>query len=247
MAKFVIVHGAFQSAAAWRGVVAELERAGHSAHAVDLPGRNAQGPADLLPSLSDYAAAVRAAVEAQGGDVVLVGHSFGGMTISLVAEAIPDALRGLVYVAAYLPRDGESMRSLSTEDPASKVNQDNFIPAPDWSYAEILEGDRAMLFANDADPARADEIARRLLREPLGPMGEQVALSDARFGGIAKACIRTLRDNVISPQFQARMNARAGVRAVRDIDAGHAAAQTDPAGLAGLILELSEELAATRP
>jgi pimeloyl-ACP methyl ester carboxylesterase len=236
MTHFLLVHGAFQSAAAWQGVAAGLIALGHQAQAIDLPGRNLENLPSHPLSLKDYVSCVRQAVTAIGQPVVLVGHSFGGMTISQTAEEIPEKIARLIYVAAYLPQDGDSLQALSGQDQDNKITPENFIVAPDWSHASILERDRVMLFANDAPDDLAGQIARSLLREPLAPMAEAVHLAADRYGRVPKSYIRTLRDHTISPQFQNVMIARAGAVPTFDLDAGHSASLTRTKELVDLII-----------
>jgi pimeloyl-ACP methyl ester carboxylesterase len=79
-----------------------LEKKGHQVIVVELPGRSSHPAGPDGVSAEKYRDAI---VEAIGGhdQVVLVGHSFGGIQISNVGEAIPDRIHALVYVAAYLP------------------------------------------------------------------------------------------------------------------------------------------------
>jgi pimeloyl-ACP methyl ester carboxylesterase len=84
-ARFVLVHGAFHGAWCWDRLTPELERLGHTAVAVDLPGCG-----DRLgekASLASWRGALRDVIE--DGDV-LVGHSMGGFVISLAADEVPD-------------------------------------------------------------------------------------------------------------------------------------------------------------
>lgn len=233
---FVIVHGAFQNAAAWRDVAAASKAGGHQVDLVDLPGRDAKGDLRAL-SLDSYRDVTNGMVRKAGRRVILVGHSFGGFVTSSVAEASPELIERLVYVAAYVPSSGDSLQSLSAQDHGSKFSQENFVLAADYSYAEVLERDRALIFANDAEGAVRDRITAGLLREPLAPLGQAVSLSAERFGKIAKSYIKTLRDNAISPTFQDMMIARAAIDRVLSIDAGHAAAQIQPDKIARLISE----------
>lgn len=223
----VIVHGAFQTAAAWTDVADRLRATGEEVIVVDLPGR----PGDLVDphglTLEGYRDAVLAAL----GDrqaVTLVGHSFGGFTISAVAEAAPDKVRRLVYVAAYVPANGESLQTLSATDEGTKFTGENFVLAADYGSASVLPRDRVLIFANDADDGTAKAIADGLVAEPLPPMAAPVMLTESRFGTVAKAYVRTLRDHAVSPALQDRMIARAGITDVVDLDTGHAPAATAP-------------------
>ena len=79
MTTFALVHGAWHGAACWARVVPELERRGHHAVAMDLPCD------DPRAGVREYGDAVLAALHGAGDDVVVVGHSLGGLTIPVVA------------------------------------------------------------------------------------------------------------------------------------------------------------------
>jgi pimeloyl-ACP methyl ester carboxylesterase len=236
---YVLVHGAFQNVHAWDDVVRRLKRAGNKAIAVDLPGR---GGADARKqTLAGYRDAVLAVVSAQSEPVILVGHSFGGLTISEVAEAAPDKIKRLVYVAAYLPRKGDSLQSLSGEDKDNKFTKENFVVAPDYSTANVLPRDGALIFANDAVGARKAAIAKGLLLEPLAPMANPSTVTPEKFGIVAKAYIFTLRDNAVSLPMQRRMVERTPVAHSYEINTGHSPFATQPAQLTALLIRAAKD------
>lgn len=236
---FVLVHGAFQGAAGWAPVAAALTAAGHEVVAVDLPGRDATGAAAQAVTLDAYVAAVRGAVEAAGEPVVLVGHSFGGFTISAVAEAVPDRIERLVYVAAYVPASGESMQALAATD-RNAWAPETFVVAPDFSSAGIRLEDQVRVFAQDADPAQAEALLASMVREPLGPLATPVTLTPEAFGAVDKAYVRTTADGTVSPELQGRMIERAGVTRVAEIPTGHAPFLTQPEALAAILDDLAD-------
>src|SRR6476646_5943099 len=120
---FLFVHGAWHAAAHWNDVVERLVTMGHRAFAIDLPGSglNARYPQSYLrndftalasePSpvagihLADYADAITTQLVsmARNGKVTLVGHSFGGLAITLAAEAQPELIERVIYLTAYVP------------------------------------------------------------------------------------------------------------------------------------------------
>ena len=236
---FVLVHGAFQDASSWSAVADRLTAAGHDVVAVELPGRDATGEAARAVSLDDYVATVAEAVAAANAPVTLVGHSFGGITISGVAEQMPERTDRLIYVAAYVPRSGESMETLALADGDNRFTDQTFVIAEDYSHAEILEADRVRVFGQDADSDEAAALVASMIREPLAPIGTPVELSDERFGSVAKAYIRTLDDGTVSTPLQTMMIERAGITEVRDIDTGHVPHLTRPDALTDLILDLA--------
>jgi pimeloyl-ACP methyl ester carboxylesterase len=112
MATFVIVHGAWGGGWSWNKFVAPLLRqAGHQAYAVTLTGLGerahlASPTVDLDTHVQDV---VNVLFYEDLRDVILVGHSYGGMVITGVADRSPERLRLLVYLDAAVPGDGESI------------------------------------------------------------------------------------------------------------------------------------------
>lgn len=102
--RFVLVHGGFHGAWCWNRVVPELERLGHRALAIDLPGHGQRR--DERSTLADRRQAIVDVLEP--GDV-LVGHSGGGYDITLAADAAPERVTHLIYLAAGLPLEGRTV------------------------------------------------------------------------------------------------------------------------------------------
>jgi pimeloyl-ACP methyl ester carboxylesterase len=117
MATFVLVHGAYHGAWCWEELVPELERLGHRALAIDLPGNGPDPtPADQV-SLAAYVERVGSALNRFDDKAWLVGHSLGGLTITASGEAHAERLEGLIYVTALVTKNGESFASARGEQP----------------------------------------------------------------------------------------------------------------------------------
>jgi len=235
---YVLFHGAFQSASGWAPVADRLKSEGHAVIAVDLPGRDAEGAAAQAVSLEDYIDVTVAAVEAADEPVILVGHSFGGMTISAAAERVPDQIERLVYLAAYVPLSGESMETLALSDKDNHFEETTFVIAKDYSHATLLPAHQVKVFAQGATSEEAAQLQAPMIREPLGPIATPVSLTDDRFGTVDKAFIRTLDDRTVSTPLQTMMIERAGIETVKDLPGGHAPYLTQPEALAALLLDL---------
>lgn len=108
----VLVHGAWHGAWAWDRVVPLLASAGVECLAVDLPRHGDHG--GPLGDLYSDAACVREALDLFNGDVVLVGHSYGGAVIT--EAGLHPAVQHLVYVAAFALEAGESCQSAGGEE-----------------------------------------------------------------------------------------------------------------------------------
>jgi pimeloyl-ACP methyl ester carboxylesterase len=102
--RFVLIHGGFHGAWCWDRFIPELERLGHQATAIDLPGHGARR--DERSTLADRRDAIVDAL--QPGDV-LVGHSGGGYDMTVAADVDPGRVRHMVYLAAGLPFEGKSI------------------------------------------------------------------------------------------------------------------------------------------
>ncbi|OEO28510.1 alpha/beta hydrolase [Devosia insulae DS-56] len=114
----VLVHGAFADASGWNGVITQLNKHGYQTIAAANP----------LRSLMGDAAAVSALLKSIKGDVVLVGHSYGGLVITDAAYG-NNNVKALVYVAGFIPDAGESAFALSTKFPGSTLG-DALQPVP---------------------------------------------------------------------------------------------------------------------
>lgn len=232
----VLVHGAWMGAAAWDRVAADLRARGLKVTAVELPGHGRDNtPADKL-SLAGYVDAVAAALPADG-QAVLVGHSMAGMVISGVAEKQPAKVARLVYVAAYLPRNGESLYQLSQGDKDSRVGawwtQEN---PKAYSPATIKAEGIPQVFCADCSAADQRELVASHKAEAVPPLATPVALSAARFGSVPKVYVHTLKDNAVSYGLQKTMLANAGGAArVVELDTSHAPMLTMPKALADVI------------
>jgi len=114
MAYVILVHGAYAKPASWFGVNAALLTAGHTVKSVDL--RNA-----TTETLPDFASKIEEVLPARG-KAVLIGHSLGGMSITQVASQNPNSIGRLVYVAAFLPQNGQSASSILGSGASSILN-----------------------------------------------------------------------------------------------------------------------------
>lgn len=113
MANYVLVHGAWHGAWCWRRVLPGLRAAGHEVHAVTLTGVGERRHLlsrgiDLDTHIQDVCGLIEAEELA---DVVLVGHSYGGMVITGAAARLGERIARLVYVDAVVPEPGESWSS----------------------------------------------------------------------------------------------------------------------------------------
>ncbi|MET4492167.1 alpha/beta fold hydrolase [Bradyrhizobium sp. LA7.1] len=229
-----LVHGAWETSQIWDGVARKLERDGYRVLNINLPGRAGSPKAAGEVTLDLYRSTVLGALGREKSPVVLVGHSFGGITLANVAEAEPSKIKSLVFVAAFVPQDGQSLLDLATHDSGSQVGPHLQIQK-EAGLAAIEPAARGALFANDADAGVQKAVAAAVVDEPLAPLATPVHLTAARFGAVHKVYIRTARDQVISPAFQDQMITAAHIGEIEIMPTGHTPFVTDPAALVAAI------------
>lgn len=153
MSTFVLVHGAFRGGWAWDRVAPILRAAGHEVH---------------TPTLSETATGLGAWVEevlpyAAGEDVVLVGHSQGGVVVREVALRAP--VRAVVYVDAAVPEPGERAVDLGASPPQLPPRETVVAPRPIEPHGDLDGATAAWMnerlasvpFAPSLDPASPGE------------------------------------------------------------------------------------------
>lgn len=223
MTTFVLVHGGFGSPAELAPVIPELEALGQRAIAVDLPCT------DPAATLEDYARVVVEAMVEIEGPVVVVGHSAGGATISLVPHLT--RVDRLVYVTAFVPRPGRSIMDLAGPDVRElilTVSHDE----GDGCRSFDLE-----LLASAVSPEEREPYLA-FLRATQRAQG-WAAMEQPWPGGslpeLPSTYVLCTEDNVLPPARQREMAARLGVKPV-EVASDHAVFSLRPRELARLLV-----------
>lgn len=180
MGTYVLVHGAFRGSWSWRWVREELTARGHAVFAPSLTGMGDR--AHLRPSplgLDVWVQDVVALLDSLDlSDVVLVGHSQGGLVTAAVAERAAARLARLDYLDAPEPLDGERGVDLTPLPAGSEAPP---LPPPDtWLSARPLDGSSGL------DPQRLAWVNDRIGPTPLGPSLDPVRRSDPAAAGLRR-------------------------------------------------------------
>jgi pimeloyl-ACP methyl ester carboxylesterase len=236
----VLVHGSWQGAFAWAPVKSTLERQGYAVVSVELPAHgDDQTPVAGL-SLLTYRDKVLATINAQkASQVILVGHSLGGMVISAVAEQAPTKIAKLVYVAGFLPQNQQSAFDLAHLDANSLLGPALSFSA-DGSLALVKQGQLVDIFAQDGSPAVQQQVVAKYRPEPAAPVGEKLTLTAANFGRVPKFYVRTLQDRALSPSLQDLMLRATPVQQEYRLDSGHTPHLTRPDELSTVLLDIAQ-------
>ena len=237
--RYVLVHGSWQGAWCWDGVRAYLEARGHRVLAPTLPAH-----ADLSENvgsirLADYVTAAEAALEtADAQRVTLVGHSFGGAVITQLADRRPDRIARLVYVAAFVPRDGESVGDLLPSEFRAGLEQ-LAAARPDRAVALPWELWRSS-FMQTGDEPMARRFYARLVPEPWAPIFEPVRLTRGTSPMEPPAFVVFRHDRTMPPGYwHPDMAGRLAAAKIVELDGDHEAMLTAPDILAEAMLQIA--------
>src|SRR5262249_25595660 len=126
MATFVLVHGAWHGGWCWRDVAARLRRAGHDVYAPSLTGLGERAHlARPGIALDDHVQDVVALLQMEAlSDVVLVGHSYGGMVVTGAADREAARIRRLVYLDAFVPESGRCVLDYVVPERAAAMRRE---------------------------------------------------------------------------------------------------------------------------
>ncbi|OJX63199.1 MAG: hypothetical protein BGO95_08920 [Micrococcales bacterium 73-13] len=221
----LLVHGAWHGAWCWELVEPLLRAAGREVHAIDLPSVHAARKERL--GLADDAAAVRTAIEAIDGPVVVVAHSYGGAPVTVAAADLPN-VRHIVYISAFALDAGESLLgAVGGVPPSWWVIDGDLVRA--GTAAEPPEA----LFFGDVAPEVAAAAVARLTSQSIRPFREE--LTAAAWRTVPSTYVVTERDGATPVPAQEGIAARAGSTVVR-MDTSHSPFLSQPEATAELIL-----------
>ncbi|GAB5463057.1 alpha/beta hydrolase [Hoeflea alexandrii] len=241
MATYVLVHGAWHTGELFEAVAAPIRAAGHVVHCPTLAG-NRPGDARTMGLDAAIASLVTYLEDNDLNDIVLLGHSYGGMVITGAADRAPGRIRRLVYWNAFVPNDGECLNDMVPAhyvglfDAVSSESSDNsvMLPYPIWREA----------FMNDASGEEAEAAFNRLNPHPYATFTDRIGLKkNPAEMEIAKSYINCTEDTAL-PQslgWHPRLSEKLGLFRLVQIPGSHELCFTDPAALAAAILQAGRD------
>lgn len=229
----VLVHGAFADASGWSAEIAALQRLGYPVIA----------PADPLRGLTSDAAVIQSVLQTISGPIILVGHSYGGAVITNAARSVPN-VKALVYVAAFLPDEGQSIATAydPVAYPGALLGPDTTTvrPVPNAAAAGgsdldiyITPADFGRVFAGDLSRSRAAVMAAQ--QRPLSLTANNQVSGPPAWKTIPSWDLITLDDRAISPGGQRFMARRAGAH-VFQVHSAHDVMVSHPAAVLAVVL-----------
>ena len=232
MATFGLVHGAWHGSWQWERLRPELEGLGHSVRAVDLPCE------DPGAACSAYAAIVVEALSGSDDDLILVGHSLGGLTVPIAASELQ--VRHLVFLCSVLPVPGISLVDQLQAEP-SMARRDEYaagLSDPDdlgrnrWIDFEIAWRS----FYGDCDENAARAAFDRLRPQATAPYVEPCPLE--RLPEVERTYVVCSDDGIVNAEWATgAARARLGVEPV-NLPGSHSPFLSRPSELARLLAGL---------
>ena len=233
MVNFVLVHGAWHGGWCWSRVAPLLRRAGHEVFAPTLTGlgeRAHLASADV--NLDTHIADILGVLESEElDDIVLCGHSYGGMVITGVAERATERIDTLVYLDAFVPESGQSVLQLMGSERAQSIREQASRTGDGWRVdpmpAEVFQV---------RDAGDAAWIDRRCVPQPIATFGQPIESACAISAVQCRIYIRADNDRVTAYAHCAEHAKSATDWGYHEISAGHDVMVDAPEALAEFLL-----------
>ncbi|MBB1155491.1 MULTISPECIES: alpha/beta fold hydrolase [Amycolatopsis] len=223
-ATVVLVHGAFADSSSWNGEIERLRAAGHRVIAAANP----------LRGVAEDAAYVRSLLDSIEGPIVLAGHSYGGSVISAAAKG-HRRVQALVYIAGFLPDEGESAGELAGKFPGGTLGETlEQVALPNGVDLYVRQDLFHQQFAADVPAAQASQMAAG--QRPIAAAALDEASPAPAWKDLPVYSLIPTADKNIPAAAQRFMAERANAEAVEVEGASHAVLVSQPEAVANLIL-----------
>jgi pimeloyl-ACP methyl ester carboxylesterase len=222
-ATVVLAHGAWADGSSWQAIIGPLQERGLNVVAAPIP----------LTSLSDDAAALKRTIARTQGSVIVAGHAYAG---AVIATANDERVKGLVYVAALAPDEGETVAQVFYKDdshpksPQLAPDADGFIWMPDEGFANAF-----------AQNATQEQLALcKAVQRPISVKSIQEAAPAPAWKSKPTWYLVAEEDQLINPKTQ-RFMAERMKATVKSFAVDHTPLITDPDKVVDIILEAAKE------
>jgi pimeloyl-ACP methyl ester carboxylesterase len=236
---YVLAHGAWHTGHELEAVARHLRDAGHHVHCPTIAGnrreddRSKIGLEDAIASIAHYLDAHHLV------DVRLVGHSYGGMVITGVYDQVPQRIRRLVYVNAFVPNDGECLNDMVPPHYVTMfdaIQKDGAVMLPFEVWREA--------FINDADLTIAKSAYEQLNLHPYRTFTDPIRLKQPMAASVVgKSYVNCQQDTALPHTYpwHPRLSEKLGLFRLVETPGSHEMWFSAPARLAQAILEAGRD------
>jgi len=238
VATYVLVHGAWHGGWCWQRLAPLLRTAGHDVYTPTLTGLGERAHL-LTPAvdLDTHAQDVAGLLEYEDlREVILVGHSYASMVITAVAERAAEHLSHLVYLDAFVPRDGECGLDFFSPEAQSRMLERARIEGEGW-YLPAHLGERPFGITDETDIAW---VRSKCTAHPLKTLQQPVRYANPAAAALPRTYILCTATSYFTRFAEsARQEGRFAGWRYRELDAVHDAMVTAPLALADLLTEVT--------
>ena len=217
---FIFVHGAWHASWCWQDIATALRAQGHTVLTPDLPGHGTNLCPTHTIQFDDYVTSIITLIKKTSQPVTLIGHSMAGLIISQVAEIIPKRIHELIFLAAYIPQNNESLFSIAETSDSHQLSPYLIIDPIKQVIRLESSPELINIFFNRSSRADAKHAIAQLQPEPLQPFQATVSLGE-NFKNIAKRAFVSQDDQALVLSDQLRMS-QAVTDDITFLDADHA-------------------------
>ena len=237
MSKFLLVHGSGHGAWCYEKLVKELQKKGHIAYAIDLPGHGKNKIPIKEVTLEKYSSAILKSLDSP---TIVLGHSMGGYPISLAAEIDPTHIKHLIFLTAFIPQDGKSlveMRSTVNQYPLTSVIK----KTEDGLGFYVPREYQKDIFYHDCSEKDIISAAEKLCIQAIKPQNTPIRLGE-NFKQVSKSYISCLDDQTIPIELQKKMSKDIQKENKYEINSGHSPFFSKPVDLANILEEIASKI-----
>lgn len=238
MKTFILIHGSWHSSWNWHRVIPILEKHGHRAMAIDLPGMGRDKTPINEVKMKTTVEKICGLIDSVEGKVILVGHSKNGIMISQAAEYRPHKIEKLVYLAAYLIPNGKTQKEYSVQDTQGVLKP--YVTMHDELNAHTLQPEiyKDGLYADCDD--NITELAKLLLsHEPVESAVTPLQLTDVNYGRVPRIYIECTEDKAVTPFIQRKMYTETRCEKVYSLPTSHSPFFSKPQELSDILCEIA--------
>lgn len=240
MKTFILIHGSWHSSWNWHRVIPILEKQGHKAIAIDLPGMGRDKTPINEVRMQSTVDKICRLIDTIEGKVILVGHSKNGIMISQAAEYRPQKIEKLVYLAAYLIPNGKTQKEYSMQDTQGVLKP--YVTMHEDLGAHRLQPEiyKEGLYADCDD--HITELAKLLLSyEPVESAITPLQLTQENFGRVPRYYIECTEDKAVTPFIQRKMYTETPCEKVYSLATSHSPFFSKPQELSNILCGIAME------